>query len=117
MPREQRPDKTVAGSSKRHASRFYQLKTGHCLAGQYLNWTKSRPTAQCWWCPCRTQTREHCLKACPVWKAQQKTGQEGDREVEEPLEGAGPISGREMQQGGTRLPLHHGCREASPVPG
>jgi ribonuclease HI len=26
MPRKQRPDKTVVGSSKRHASRFYQLK-------------------------------------------------------------------------------------------
>jgi hypothetical protein len=43
MPCKQRTDKTVAGSSKRHASRFYQLKTGHCLTGQYLNWTKSRP--------------------------------------------------------------------------
>jgi len=30
------PDVTVAGYSKRLASRFYQLKTGHCLAGQYV---------------------------------------------------------------------------------
>jgi hypothetical protein len=37
---KQRPDGTVAGSPKRLASRFYQLKTGHCLTGQYLNWTK-----------------------------------------------------------------------------
>jgi ribonuclease HI len=44
MPARQKPDGVVAGSSKRHASRFYQLKTGHCLTGQYLNWTKSRPT-------------------------------------------------------------------------
>jgi ribonuclease HI len=73
MPRQQRPDKTVAGSSKRHASRFYQLKTGHCLTGQYLNWTKKRPTAQCWWCPYLTQTREHCFKVCPAWREQQKT--------------------------------------------
>jgi hypothetical protein len=36
--------------------------------------------------------------------------------MEEPLEDTGPTSGREMQQGSTRLPLHHGCREASPVP-
>jgi len=35
------PDKTVAGSSKRHASRLYQLKTGHALTGRYLHWTKS----------------------------------------------------------------------------
>jgi hypothetical protein len=73
MPCQQRPDQTIAGSSKRLASRFYQLKTGHYLSGQYLNWTKKRPTAQCWWCPYRTQTREHDLKVCPAWKEQQRT--------------------------------------------
>jgi len=36
VPRRQKPDSTVASSSKRLASRFYQLKTGHCLTGQYL---------------------------------------------------------------------------------
>jgi len=50
MPESQRPDGTVAGGAKRLASRFYQVKTGHCLTGQYLHWTKSRPTPQCWWC-------------------------------------------------------------------
>jgi len=34
LPTKQRPDGTVAGSSKSLASRFYQLKTGHCLTGQ-----------------------------------------------------------------------------------
>jgi hypothetical protein len=63
----------VAGSAKRHASRFYQLKTGHRFTGQHLNWTKKRPTAQCWWCPYRTQKREHCFKVCPAWRKQQKT--------------------------------------------
>jgi len=33
MPSRQQPDSTVAGSSKRLASRFYRLKTGHCLIG------------------------------------------------------------------------------------
>jgi len=33
VPKSQRPDDTVAGSTKRLASRFYQLKTGHCLSG------------------------------------------------------------------------------------
>jgi len=47
MPKGQRPNDAVAGSTKRLASRFYQLKTGHCRTGQYLHWTKSRPTAQC----------------------------------------------------------------------
>jgi hypothetical protein len=45
MPHEQRPDKVVAGSSKRLVSRFYRLKTGHCLTGQYLEWRGDRPTA------------------------------------------------------------------------
>jgi hypothetical protein len=73
MPRQQRPDQTIAGSTKRLASRFYQLKTGHYLSGRYLNWTKKRPTTQCWWCPYRIQTREHDLKVCPAWKEQQRT--------------------------------------------
>ena len=30
MPESQRPDGTVAGSTKRLASRYYQLRTGHC---------------------------------------------------------------------------------------
>jgi len=44
------------------------MKTGHCLTGLYLHWTKGR----CWWCPHRTQTRGHLFKVCPEWKAQQK---------------------------------------------
>jgi len=72
MPKSQRPDGTVAGSTKRLTSRIYQLKTGHCLTGQCLHWTKNRPTAQCWWCRYRTQTRDHLFKECPEWKPQQK---------------------------------------------
>jgi len=72
MPESQRPDSTVAGSTKRLASRFYQLKTGHCLTGQYLNRTKNRPTPQCWWCRYQMQTRDHLFKECPEWKPQQK---------------------------------------------
>jgi len=69
MPGRQKPDGTVAGSSKRLASRFYQLNTGHCLTGLYLQWARGRPTAHCWWCRCHTQTRDRLFK---VWKAQQK---------------------------------------------
>ena len=72
MPKSQKPDGAVAGSTKRLASRFYQIKTGHCLTGQYLNWTKNRSTPQCWWCRYRTQTRDHLFKECPEWKPQQK---------------------------------------------
>ena len=47
MPTSQKPDGAVADSSKRFASRFYQLKTGHARTGQYLHYTKVRPDAQC----------------------------------------------------------------------
>jgi len=56
MPKSQKPDGAVAGSSKRLASRFYQIKTGHYLTGQYLNRTKNRPTPQSWWCRYPNQT-------------------------------------------------------------
>jgi len=73
MPESQCPDGTVAGSTKRLASRFYQLKMGHCRTGQYLHQAKVRPTAQGWWCRYPTQTRDHLLKGCPKWKGQQRT--------------------------------------------
>jgi hypothetical protein len=62
----------VAGSPKRLAGRYYQLKTGHYLTVQYLKWTKSRPSAKCGWCSYEVQTREHLFKNCPRWKLQQK---------------------------------------------
>jgi len=72
MPESHKLDVTVAESTKRLASRYYQLKTGHARTGQYLHWAKVRPTAQCWWCQCPSQTRDHLFKVCPEWKMQQK---------------------------------------------
>jgi len=69
IPEQQRPDRAVAGSS---ASRSYQLRSGHALTGQYLHWTKNRPSARCEWCRYQCQTRDHLLKSCPEWKVQQK---------------------------------------------
>jgi len=62
---KQKPDAIVSGANKRLASRFYQLETGHCLTGQYLQWTTRRPDTKCWWCQHSTQTREHLFKNCP----------------------------------------------------
>src|SRR5258705_4912475 len=73
IPDQQRPDATVAGSSKRSASRFYQLRSGHALTGQYLKRTKNRPSAKCEWCRYECQTRDHLFKSCPEWKPQPKT--------------------------------------------
>jgi len=72
MPKRRRPDDWVAGSTEALASRHYQPKTGHARTGQYLHWAKARPTAQCWWCRCPSQTRDHLFKVCPEWKMQQK---------------------------------------------
>ena len=72
MPKCQKPEGVVAGSTKRLASRYYQLKTGHACIGQYLHWARVRPTAQCWWCQCPSQTRDHLFKVCPEWEMQQK---------------------------------------------
>jgi hypothetical protein len=58
----------VAGSSKRLASRFYQLKTGHCPTSQYLRWDGLQVLVV----PVQdTDTGAH-LQSCPRWKAQQK---------------------------------------------
>ena len=38
--------------------------------------------------------------------------EEGDGEVEEPVEDPGSAGRREMQPGSARLPLHHGCWKA-----
>ena len=65
-----KPGPTVAKTTKRLASRFYQMKTGHCLTGQYLTWTTRRPDATCWWCQYKIQTREHLFKNCPQWRSQ-----------------------------------------------
>jgi len=51
----QKPNVTVAQANKL-AARFYQLKTGHCLTGQYLQWATRRLDAKCWWCNYKTQT-------------------------------------------------------------
>jgi len=63
----------VADSSKRLASRYYQLKRAHAHTGQYLHWAKVGPEAKFWWCKYSSQTRDHLFKVCPVWKKEQKT--------------------------------------------
>ena len=93
MPRSQRLDGTVAGSTKRLASRFYQVKTGHCLSGQYIYWTKnwgwevlvapvpdSDPGV-----PPQGVPRVEGPAEDPVGG-----GAEGDWEAEEPVEDSGP---------------------------
>jgi len=72
LPESHKPDGTVAGSTKRLASRYYQLKAGHYHAGQCLHWAKARPTAQCWWCHCPSRTRVRLFKVCPEWEMRRR---------------------------------------------
>jgi len=37
MPESHKPDNTIAESTKRPVSRYYQLKTGHARTGQHLH--------------------------------------------------------------------------------
>jgi len=67
-----KPDSAVAESTKRLASRHYQLKTGHVRTGQYLHWAKARPTAQCWWRQCPSRAGDHLFEVCPESNMQQK---------------------------------------------
>jgi len=53
-------------------ARFYQIKIGHCLTGQYLEWMENPTLAQCQWCRCKEQTSEHVFKNCGQGKEQQK---------------------------------------------
>jgi len=54
-------------STKRPASRFYRIKTGHCLTGQYVPALDGEPAYRS--VPGggdnRTQTREHSFNECP----------------------------------------------------
>ena len=74
---------TVA-QAKKLAARFYQLKTGHCLTGHYLQWTTRRPDAECWWCNYKPHTESICSRTARSWKAsraavREETGRGKDR--------------------------------------
>jgi len=106
MLKSQRPDGTIAGSTKRLTSGFYRLKMGHCLTGQCLQRMKNRHTGQCWWCRCQVQTQDHLFKVCPEWTAQQKIPwaevlKEGGKwKVEEPVGDSGSPGRWAVQPGG-----------------
>jgi len=93
MPKRQRPYGVVAMGTARLDSRFYQVKPGLCHTGQYLHWTKNRPTTQCWWCRYQIRTREHLFEPCPGRKPSENLvgrGAEGDWEAEVPVEDPEP---------------------------
>jgi len=57
-----KPDTSVAKTNKRLASRFYQVKTGHCLTGRHLLVV-----------PVQDPDSGTPVQELPEWKSQQKT--------------------------------------------
>ncbi len=51
-------------AKKFHASRFYQLKTGHGAIGTFLNRIGAVESAECWWCRNREQSALHLYTSC-----------------------------------------------------
>jgi len=102
MPKSLKPDSVVADCTKRLASRYYQLKTGHARTGQHLHWAKVRLTAQCWWCERPSQTRDQPLQGVPGMEAAAKgavgRGAEGDGKVEELVEDTGPTCRQDAER-------------------
>jgi hypothetical protein len=65
VAREQRPAKASGREVQEASLSVLAKEDGATAIGRYLNWRKSRPCAQCWWCPYRTKRREHVFKNCP----------------------------------------------------
>jgi hypothetical protein len=57
-------DRTAARASKRLASRYYQLKTGHAPIGTYLHRIKARDSPECRTCGEPWETVHHILFEC-----------------------------------------------------
>ena len=102
----QKPDGAVAGSTKKFASRFNQIKTGHCLTGQYLNWTKNRPPRS--YDGTGTRIRVASTSSSCIRNGRRSKRSCGQRYGKRP----GPPGGRQMWTCGTGLPLLYGCWKA-----
>ena len=74
VPHAKQPEARGRGGQQLQEDRLAVLpaEDGALPNGAVLNWTKNRPTPQCWWCRYRTQTRDHPFKECAEWKPQQK---------------------------------------------
>jgi len=109
MPKSQRPNGTVAGSTKRLASRFCQLKTGpeSTCTGQGSPF-RSVLAVQGPYADERTP-----LQGVPEVEGSAEDpmggGAEGDREVEEPVEDPGSSRRRKVGSGGAGFPFVYGC--------
>jgi len=86
---------------------IYQLKTGHCVTGQYLQGTKNRTSAKYVWVPIQGTDAGASAQELPALEAATEDpvgrGTENDWEGEEQLLEPGPVRGQ-----GTR-PILDSC--------
>jgi hypothetical protein len=60
-------------TSKRLASRYYQLKTWHAITGEHLKPINSTNNDRCWWCNNgERQTVKHLIKDCHKWRKERE---------------------------------------------
>jgi len=89
MPKTRRPGGTVSGTSKRLASGFYRLKTGHARIGQYLHWAKVRPPLSAVGGRAQHKRENTSPRSAQVQGTAEDPvggGAEEDRKVEEPVD-------------------------------
>jgi hypothetical protein len=60
-------------TSKRLASRYYQLKMGHAITGEHLKRINSTKDNRCWWYNNGDrQTMKHLIKDCHKWRKERE---------------------------------------------
>ena len=63
----------LLGKAKKfHASRFYQLKTGHGAIRTFLKRIGAVESAECWWCGNREQSALHLYTSCQKWREERR---------------------------------------------
>jgi hypothetical protein len=68
------PDKTIMTTTKRLATRYYQLKTGHAVIGVHLKRINTIDDDRCWWCESEErQSVKHLMKECRKWREARET--------------------------------------------
>jgi len=112
MQKSQRPDSTVAGSTKEACLAILPDQDG-ALSNRTVPQLDEEPAHPAMLVvPTPEPDPEASLQGVTGVEGPAKDpvggGAEGDREGEGPVEDPGPPGGREMQAGGTGLPLYHG---------
>jgi hypothetical protein len=73
-----KPDPTAIKTTKRIATRYYQLKTGHAVIVVHLKRIKTIPDDRCWWCNLGDrQSVKHLVKECRKWRKEREEIQKG----------------------------------------